>query len=152
MSAASPREYQRCSQLHCVTLMVFGLFTKPKPPPLTVFCMQLAGPENLLRAVNSVMNDTSSRMDKRAIVLFVMFMSAAGYFVENLQSNKEQMYKELRQFLRDTNLDVITAETIIWITFLMYRSWQTDEKKDHEIYERIGNLTFSTANRLVLET
>jgi hypothetical protein len=77
-------------------------------------------------------------------------MAAAGHFVENLQSNKEQMYKELRQFLSDTNLDVITAEAIIWITFLMYQFWQADKKKDHEIYERIGNLTFSTANRLAL--
>jgi hypothetical protein len=60
------------------------------------------------------------------------------------------MYKELRQFLRDTNLDVITAESVIWITFLMYQLWQSDKKKDHEIYEWIGSLTFSTAYRIAL--
>jgi hypothetical protein len=68
--------------------MVLGLFTKPKPPPLTAFCMQLSGPRNLLKVVNSMMTDFSSGPDKRATVLSVIFMSAAGHFVGNLQSNK----------------------------------------------------------------
>jgi hypothetical protein len=97
-----------------------------------------------------MITNNSTKVDNRAVVLSVLIMAAAGHFVEDLRSNKEQMYKDLRRFLRDTNLDVITAEAIIWIMFLMYRLWQTDKKKDPKIFERIGNLTFSTANRLAL--
>jgi hypothetical protein len=130
--------------------MIFGRFTKAKPPPLTAYCMQLSAFENLLKAANRAMIDASSGTDKRAIILFLIIMSAAGNFVEGLQQN-EPFYKEMRQYLRDTNSDVITAEAMVWITVLLGQLWRADQKKDREMFERVGYVTVSTAGRLALE-
>ena len=100
--------------------------------------MQLSAPENLLKVANSVMTDASSGTDKRAIVLFLIIMSAAGNFFESFRWDKQQMWEGSRLFLRDTNLDMITAEAIIWITFLIGEFWKADQKKDHEMFERVG--------------
>jgi hypothetical protein len=130
--------------------MILGLFNKPKPPPLTAFCTRLSEPPPTnLKFAGSIITNNSTNLDNRAIVLSVVIMAAAGNFVGDLQSNKLPMFKELRQLLRDTNLDVITAEAINWIALLMFQLWRNDKKKDPEIYERIGQFTFSRANRLV---
>jgi hypothetical protein len=120
-----------------------------KPHPLTAYCMQLSAFENLLKAANRAMTDASSGTDKRTIVLFLIIMSAAGNFVEGIQRD-EPFYKEMREYLRDTNPDVITAEAVVWITFLLGQVWKADQKKDREMFERVGYVTFDTANRLAL--
>ena len=130
--------------------MIFSLFRKTKPPPLTAYCMRLSAPENLLKVANGVITDTSSSTDKRAIVLFLIIVSAAGNFVEGIQGD-EPFYKEMRQYLRDTDPDVITAEAIVWITFLMGELWEADQKKDREMFERVGYATVPTALRLTRE-
>lgn len=126
------------------------LSEKAKPHPLTTSCMQLSAFESLLKAVNSAMIDASSGTDKRAIVLFLIIMSAAGNFVEGIKRD-EPYYKEMRQYLRDTNPDVITGEAIVWITFLIGQMWKADQKKDREIFERVGYVTISKAGQLALE-
>jgi hypothetical protein len=53
--------------------------------------------------------------------------------------------------LRDTNYDVITAEAIFWMLFLMGRLWEADLKKDHEMLERLqGGVTFFRASEIAL--
>lgn len=91
-------------------------------------------------------------MDNRAIVLSLVVMAAAGSLVKNLRSDRSKITKALRRYLRDTNLDVITAEAIIWIHFLMETLWKRDQVNDHEMFERIGRVTFFTAEQLLLYT
>jgi hypothetical protein len=77
-------------------------------------------------------------MFRRAVVLHQAVAAAAGHFVGDLQSAKGPIYKEVRRFLRRTNLDVVTAEAINWISFLMFLHWQADRRRDNKIFERIG--------------
>ena len=130
--------------------MIDSPFTQAKPPRLTAYCKQLSAPEVLHAMVNSAVTDGSSGIDKRAVVLFLIIMSAAGNFVEGTQRD-EPFYKETRQYLRDTNPDVITAEAIVWITFLIGQLWLGDQKKAREMFERVGYVTVSKAGRLALE-
>jgi hypothetical protein len=132
--------------------MIFGIFGKTKPPPLTAFCIKLSVPENLLKLVDSMTKDTSSSIAKRAIVLSSLIMGGAGHFVEKLQWDREGILEGSQRYLRDTNLDVITAEAIVWIHFLMERFWLADQKKDHEMFERVGLGTFREAFELALCT
>ena len=49
-----------------------------------------------------------------------------------------------REYLRNTNLDVIAAEAIVWITFLMAKLRKADRKKNAEMFEAMksrANLT-----------
>jgi hypothetical protein len=127
--------------------MVF--FGKPKMP-LTDACARLSVPENVLKAADN-MSRKPSRIDNRAVVLSLLIMGAAGDFVEGLRWDAfDGMWKESRQFFRRTNMDVITAEAIVWITFLMGRLWHADQKKDREMFERIGHVTVTKAGRLSL--
>jgi hypothetical protein len=78
-------------------------------------------------------------------------MAAAGHFVRDLCDRQKEITGQLHHYLRDTNFDVITAETIVWVHFLMERLWRADDQKDHEMFERIGRATTGAAFKLVLE-
>jgi hypothetical protein len=127
------------------------IFRKTKPPPLTAWCMQFSTPANLLKAASSILIDATSGTDSRAMVMSLTIFSAAGDIIGDLLRNEEAFYKDIRQYFRDTNFDVITAEAIVWITFLMGQFWSADQHKDHEMYERVGCLTISRAGELSLE-
>ena len=109
---------------------------------------------NLTEFVDRILTITPASIDSRAAVLSQLIMMAAGHFVgESLQWDEQKgMWEGSRQYLRDTNLDVITAEAIVWITFLMGEFWRAEQKKDREMFERIGYVTVSTAGRLALQT
>jgi hypothetical protein len=123
---------------------------KTKPPPFTSYCTELSAPENLLELADDMTNGPSSSIDKRAVVLSLVIMAGAGHFVEKLQWDRSGMWEGSRRYLRDTNLDVITAEAIVWIHFLMGQFWFADRKKDHEMSERVGHGTLFTASQLTL--
>lgn len=126
--------------------MINSLFTQAKPPPLTAFCMQLSKSENLLKAAHSMAISPSSGRDKRADVLLLVIMSAEGHFFETFRWDKHQMWEGSRKYLRDTTPDLITAEAIVWITFLLGQLRLADKKKDPEMFERVGNSTIYAAS------
>src|SRR5262249_15720221 len=117
--------------------MIFSIFGKAKPlPPLTEACIKLASFENLLEFADIQTRNNSTSIDNRAIALLVIVMGAAGHFVDGLRNPQDKVWEKVWHYLRDTNLDVITAETLVWIKFLMAQLWHAE--KDHEIFERIG--------------
>jgi hypothetical protein len=98
--------------------MIFGMFGNPKPPPLSAFCTKLSAPANLLKLADSMTTGTSSNIDKRGIVLSLVIMAAAGHFVRDLRWDRQKgMWEGSRRYLRHTNLDVITAEALVWVGF-----------------------------------
>jgi hypothetical protein len=105
---------------------MFRIFGQEKRPPLTEYCVTLSAPANLLKSVNAMCADDSHGEDKLAIVLALVIMAAAGNFVRDLQWDQTKMWEGSRRYLRDTNLDVVTAEAIVWMYFLMTKLWKTD--------------------------
>ena len=130
-------------------LMIFGMFAKAKQPPLTAFCTKLSVRKNLIRVAGIEATKASLRTDKRAVVLSLTIMAAAGFFVERFRWDRG-VWKSSRRYLRGTNLDVITAEAIVWVHSLLGKLWLDDALKDHEMIERIGPLTFFAASKLAL--
>jgi len=126
---------------------MFG-FGKAIACPLTRYCTGLD--ENLLSAANSVMSDRSSEVDKRASILALLIMAASGHLVSrSLRWDDGDLWEGSRRYLRETNLDVITAEASVWIAFLMAQFRKNE--KDKRIFERIGHLTTSTAALITLK-
>jgi hypothetical protein len=77
-------------------------------------------------------------------------MAAAGIFVGRLHWDRVKGVSEgSGQFFWDTNLDVITAEAIIWVGYIMQKLHQHEE--DDGIKTRIGDFTFADAHRIVLD-
>jgi len=113
--------------------------------------MQFSTPENLVKSASSVLIDATPGMDNRVSVLALTIFSAAGHLVGDFLRNEEAFYEDIRQYFRDTNPDVITAEAIVWITFLMGQFWKADQKNDHEMFERVGYITTTAAGKLALE-
>ena len=130
-------------------LMIFGMFAKAKQPPLTAFCTKLSVRKNLIRVAGIEATKASKPTDKRAVVLSLTIMAAAGFFVERFRWDRA-VWKSSRRYLRGTNLDVITAEAIVWVHSLLGKLWLDDALKDHEMIERIGPLTFFAASKLAL--
>lgn len=131
--------------------MIFGNFHKAQPPS-TVYCKKLSEPANLLQFADLMTTGASAGVDKRAVVLSLVIMAAAGHFVGRLRWDPQRgMWDGSRRYLRDTNLDVIAAESMIWMHFLMGEFWRGDRKKDRETYERVGYGTFSSGAQLALD-
>src|SRR5262249_12197359 len=129
--------------------MFFGIFGGAKPPPLTAACKKVSDPTRLLRVVNNMVVDRTLGVDKRALLLSYIVMGAACQLVEKLDRGLNS--DSSKRVLRDTNLDVITAEAIIWLHFLVYRFWETDQKKSPEIFERVDDTTFIETLKFVLQ-
>ena len=126
---------------------MIGIFGRAKQHPLTEFCTKLSAPENLLKGTNAMCAGDSSGIDKRAIVLTCVIMAAAGSFIGNLRwDRKKGMWEGSQRYLRNTNLDVITAEAIVWIYFLMRKFCENDTRR----YPPPGQGTFPTARQIAL--
>jgi hypothetical protein len=66
--------------------------------------------------------DTDGVLGKQAAILSSLAMAASGHFVtKTLPWDKGGWWEGSRRCLRGTNLDVITAEAIVWTTFVMAR-------------------------------
>jgi hypothetical protein len=123
--------------------------------------MRLSAGENLVKSANAMHADNSSlAIDRRATPLALVTMAAAGDFVTNFRWEKA-MWEDSHRFLRHTNLDVITAEAVVWIFFLMRKFCENDLKKqsdmirtgrydDSDTLLNIGQSTFPTARQIVL--
>ena len=122
-----------------------------KTPPLTTFCLKLSDPRSLVPLADKMTLGSSTSLDKRAGVLTLFIMGAAGDFVSGLRwDQQEGMWEGSQRYLSDTNLDVITAEAIVWIHFLVGRLWLADKKNDPDMFERLGRGTTHTAFELAL--
>jgi hypothetical protein len=139
---------------------MFGIFGQEKRPPLTEYCVTLSAPANLLKSANAMCIGDSSGIDKRAIVLALVIMAAAGDFVGGLRWDRAVMWKGSRHYLRNTNLDVIAAEAIVWMHFLMRQFWEKNVEKEYQSFMQtgriesqwllIGEQVFPTAHEIAL--
>jgi hypothetical protein len=131
---------------------MFGSFKrKPPLPPLTEACIKLADFENLMNFADIQTRNNLTSIDNRAIALFLIIMGAAGHFVSGLKNPQDNLWKEVWRYLRETNLDVITAETMVWVMFLMAQLWRAEQKRDRETFKRISYGTYTSATRLALD-
>jgi hypothetical protein len=125
-------------------------FTKTIPSPLTKFCTRLddnlgVGCRKMAATASGADNERTSRL-LNAGPLSVLIMAASGHFGSKTLHSK--ILQGSRRYLRETNLDVITAEASVWITFLMRQFWE--HEKDREMLERVAYETFSTAEDMTL--
>ena len=103
--------------------------------------------------MNIAMNIDPASEYKRAQILFTLILMGAGNFVGTLKWDAMGgAWEDSGKYLRETNLDVIAAEAIIWITFLMGQLWKNDQKKDREMFLRVGFVTVSTAGAMALQS
>lgn len=125
--------------------------TNLRKPSLTDYCIKISQPQTLMK----VAEDTTrkpSETDARYWVMALIIMSAAGHFVKGLMdAQADEVVFTLEHFRRDVNWDVITAEAIVWIGFLIFKLWEADTKSDQKMFELIGSSTLYMASRYSLE-
>jgi hypothetical protein len=104
--------------------------------------MEMSAPENLPEIAKGMIERAKTmerkkerdinypRVDERAIMLHSVIMGAAGHFIGGLRWEPIAGSKASERYLRNTNLDVITAEAIIWIEFLMARFISNEAKEE----------------------
>ena len=102
--------------------MIFGIFGRAKHHPLTDYCM-LDAPAYLLKTASVRIANVLPGISTQHIVLSLILAAAAGDFVKNLR------WEGSRRYLQNTNLDVITAEAIIWLYFLMVKFYLADQER-----------------------
>jgi hypothetical protein len=128
--------------------MRFIWSSKPSLPPLSALCTKVSEAAILNRAAN--LDPTNEY--KRADILLMLVLMGAGHFLEKtLHWDKQVMWQDSRRYLRNTNLDVIAAEAIVWITFLMVQLWRADKEKEHEMYLRVGRTTLPAVTHFGLK-
>jgi hypothetical protein len=130
--------------------MLFGLFGGAKPTPLTAFCKKMSDPNHLLRVANNLAVDRSVKVDKRALLLSFIVVGAAGNLVAQLDRGLDG--NSSQRFLGDTNLDVVTAEAIIWNHVLLMWLWKTERMKNPKMLEGVDDSIFIEALKMILET
>jgi len=131
--------------------MIFGVFrsAKPSKSSLTEFCKLLSDPTALLNTANSLIADRSNTLDKRVEVLNLIVMGGAGNLVKDLDSGIGG--DSSLRVLGDTNLDVITAEALVWVHFLIMGLWKNDPERNSEIFKRVNDSTFLVALKIALD-
>jgi hypothetical protein len=88
---------------------------------------------------------------KRAKLLSYLVMYGANQFInDGLNVEKNEIWFRSSSIITDNNRDVLIAETINWICYLIGRLWISD--KEPEIRERVGYLTLTHTNRLCVST
>ena len=103
--------------------MIFGIFGRAKHHPLADYCMKLDAPAYLLKTASVRIANVLPGISTQHIVLSLILAAAAGDFVKNLR------WEGSRRYLQNTNLDVITAEAIIWLYFLMVKFYLADQER-----------------------
>ena len=119
-------------------------------PPFTEICTKLAGAGTLVALVDQMTAKNSRLVDNRATALSLTIMGAAGDFINGLHWGERATWRGSDDYLRDTNMDAIAAEAVVWVAFLVSRLWNADQKADHEMFERVGYVTVNMASRLAL--
>src|SRR5262249_47877502 len=107
-------------------------------------------PNRLLRVANNVVVDHSVKVDKRALLLSFIVMGAAGHLVAQLDRGLDG--NSSWRFLGNTNLDVVTAEAIIWNHALLMWLWKTEHNKNPKMLEGVDDSIFIEALKMILET
>jgi hypothetical protein len=129
---------------------LFDLFSRKasKPLfPLTDACIRISQEDITKLAING----NPENEFKRGQILAMLIMMAAGHFTQkSLKWDKARNLKSSSEYLHRTNMDLITAEAIIWITFVIGQLWKSDQKEDREMFLRIGFTTVTIANDLCL--
>lgn len=133
--------------------MIFRIFCKPLAQPLTEACLKLSDFGNLANMLDRINRaSTLDSIDARATALNFFILSASGSLIKSLRWEKNDtgpiFWEGSDTLLRRTNLDVITAEAIVWIGFLMGQLRRADAKRDREMYERVGSTTVGAAGGL----
>lgn len=125
---------------------MLGIFRKKRPSfPLTDLCSK-SSPAFI---ADFVQRGDPSDEHKRAKLLCYLVMCGAARFVNgSLDPENSELGDGSRSLFADTNKDVLTAETIIWLGFLMGRFWTAE--RDHEMRQRVGYLTLTHVNKLCL--
>jgi hypothetical protein len=95
---------------------MFRYWRAAKPPPFTahrVKSNELVHPD-ITQVIELAANSKSTSVDKRSIIMSMLIMALAGDFVGKTLSWDKQngSWEGSREYLRNTNLDVITAEAI----------------------------------------
>jgi hypothetical protein len=122
-----------------------GIFREKQSSfPLTELCSKvgMAAIEDLVQTV-----DPSDELKRAKILCYFIMYGAADFVNDSLDAERNEIWEE-SHLLADTNKDVLTAETITWLSFLMGRLWSAE--RDYEIRERVGYLTLTQTNQLCL--
>ena len=125
-------------------------FRKKAPPaPLSDLCAKCS--KGFI--ARFVQNGDPENEYKRAQLLCYLTMYGADHFINrDLNPKYSDIWSGNNSFVTGQNRDVLTAETIVWLAFLLGRLWLHDKEKDSEMRERIGYGTFTQANRLLVST
>lgn len=118
---------------------MLGIFRKKKSSfPLTDLCSKvgMAAIEDLVQRL-----DPSDDLKRAKILCYFIMYGAADFVNGSLDPGKGGLWEGSRALLADTNKDVLTAETIVWLSFLMGRLWSAE--RDYEMRERVGYLTLT---------
>jgi hypothetical protein len=149
-------EYRKAAERgHAEAQLKLGWEAEPKAelPPLTRFCTGISEPTEFIRFVDHMTEQRYGPIDPRGIVWAAAIMAAAGFFVRKLHwDGQEGLCEGSDQFFGNTNLDVITAEAIIWIGRIMQRLQKAEEKaaEDDELKKRLGFGTSLHGHQVVL--
>jgi len=92
---------------------MFSRFFKSKKSatPLFDLCSQVS----LLTVLQTVENFDPTSEWKRAVVLSHLMMMGAAEHIRDLKWDQGAAWDNSQKFFHDTNMDVITAEALVWI-------------------------------------
>jgi hypothetical protein len=119
---------------------MFGF--RKKSPPLTAFCQKLTE-QSMEHAIHAA---PIADIDNRGKMLAMLIMYGAGSFAKSLHW-EESIWSNSKRFLAGTNMDLITAEAIIWTAYIVGGIWSKD--KDRKMMQRVGFATTGVSTQIL---
>lgn len=125
--------------------MFSRLFTTKRSNPLFDLCSRL----NIQVVLKSVDRLASESETKKATILSYLIMMAAAELVRDLILGEGEARENSPELFRNTNLDVITAEALVWVETVLFRMWGEHARRDDEVLYLVGHGTFPRSLDLI---
>src|SRR5574337_1565440 len=101
-------------------------FKKKRPPsPLSDLCAKCS--QEFI--ADFIRTGDPEDENKREMLLCYLIMHGADRFINcDLNPEKSEFWANSPSIVTDSNKDVLMAETLMWLCFLMGRAWESDKK------------------------
>jgi hypothetical protein len=72
--------------------------------------------------------DQENELNRAQLLSYLIMYGADNFITRDLNPEKSEIWFNYKSIVTDSNKDVLMAETIIWLCFLIGRLWTSDKR------------------------
>ena len=94
--------------------------------------------------------DLENELARAELLSYLIMYGAEHFITRDLDPDKSEIWFNHESIVTDSNKDVLMAETIVWLGFLIGRLWKSDKEYEGEWWKREAWATLPHTNKLLV--